>query len=158
MRGEVKINSSIVVQLDGCGNVEVSERDLLGALVEDVNCLSHDGVVGDFLLVAVAKNQHRGIDGLGIARGCRICVAIGFRRDGGRRSIVDILQYTALRRKIDDDVQRLFGWRARVYVRAATAAGVVSVRSVVCGKVIRSYIRAGGVSIAITVAVAVAAA
>src|SRR5271165_6940052 len=75
MRGDVKIHPSIVIHFDRRRNIQVSESDFLSAIVEHINRLSHDGVVGDFLLMAVAKYQHRGIDGFGVGV-CRTVIPI----------------------------------------------------------------------------------
>src|SRR5208283_3768244 len=103
----VKINAAIVIQLDGRSHVEIGERDLLGAIVEHVHRLSHDGVVVDFLLMAIAKDQHRRIDGLRIWRADRVA----FR--SCQRRIVVIFSWISrdaalCRRQIDDNVQCLF--------------------------------------------------
>ena len=60
--GELKFYAAIVVEFDCGRDVEVAKTDLLCAVIEDVHGLSHDGVVGDFLLMAVTENEHGRVD------------------------------------------------------------------------------------------------
>jgi hypothetical protein len=53
--GNLELHTAIVIRLNGGGDIEVGERDFLGAVIQDVNCLAHDGVVGYFLLMAIPK-------------------------------------------------------------------------------------------------------
>ena len=59
--GNTEGDTSIIVGSCGRGQIQVRERNLfvmLGGEVQQI--LSHDSVVGDFFLVPVAEDQHRG--------------------------------------------------------------------------------------------------
>ena len=107
----MKIHSSIIIHLDGCGNIEITQRNLLTVLVEYVNRLSHDGVVGDFLLVAVAKYEHGRVKGLCILVAVRLASCRGCRW-----SFVLLRDRGLSRRYIDHDVKRLLGGWSGVQV------------------------------------------
>src|SRR5208282_845437 len=66
---DLELKPAIIVGLDGGGNVEIGEGNLLCAVVENVHRLAHDGVVAYFLLVSVAKDEHARLVGLGLPRG-----------------------------------------------------------------------------------------
>ena len=66
--GNLELHTTIIVRFDGGGDIKVSQRDLMGSVVQDVNRLTHDGVVIYLLLVAIAKNQDRRVERLGLPR------------------------------------------------------------------------------------------
>src|SRR5271169_753165 len=72
--GDMKFDAAVIVCLDRRSNIEVAERDFLDAIIEDVHHLAHDGVVRNFLLVAVAKYQYGWVDRCGVRRAFRTAV------------------------------------------------------------------------------------
>jgi len=87
----------------------------LGVIIQNVNRLPHNGVVGHFLLMAILENEDRRLDGLRLT--CRCRRLRHYRRRwccfrlhviGGRAPV------GSSRRLLNNDVQ---GWVARAYLR-----------------------------------------
>jgi len=147
----LELDAAVVVGLDGSGQIKVTHCNLLRALVEDVNSLSHDGVIGHFLLVAIAENQDDGLN--------RACVVLVSRR-GRKVERSGVLVFgndiAPRRRSIDDDVKRLLGRRPGFDIGPTTTTGVISVRRVVDGNVVGDGIDAAVAVVTVTVPMAMA--
>ncbi len=51
-----ELHATIIVCLNRGGDVEVGQWNLLDPVIQNVNCLAHDGVIADLLLVAISKD------------------------------------------------------------------------------------------------------
>ena len=148
--GDLELHATIIVRFDSGGDIKVSQRDLMGSVVQDVNRLTHDGVVIYLLLVAIAKNQDRRLDRLGLFR---LSCYGGSLLNGWRGKCsfrLRIIDGWTVRPRwwlLDDDMQRLVvgaNWWTRistgctgVHIGGAYVIVVIAVigqRDVVVGK------------------------
>lgn len=128
----LKIDATIIVRFDGCRYIEIAHSKLLRASVEDPQRLSHDGVVGHFLFVAVAKYQHRWFNGGWLTCVCPITFPL--RPEWGSSVFLILCNDGVFRgRQIDHKVQRLLGRRSGGHIGRRGVSTVIPEPGVECG-------------------------